>query len=130
MLGFSITVREFVNEVRAGLVGIVDANGAQLSGFDSSRPSTAVHTMVPYAVGSQPVLAANPARRRMVVSNPTNKTVFLFFGTTATLAIYTIPIPSNGAYEGPLNDYTGDVSVIWQSAPANGSVLHVTEITT
>ncbi len=109
---------------------LLDSLGNPVFGFDSSRPAGAAITAVPYVAGSVLALPANANRRKFIVANPTNKTVFLAFGATASLTAYTIPIASNGAYESDEDGYTGDVSVIWQSAPSAGPTLHVTEVTT
>jgi len=117
------------DNVRAATVAVVDTSGNQLSGFDASRPATATLTQVAAASVSTILLAANTARRRFMVHNSANKTVFLAFAATASLTAYSLPVPAGQSYEGPLNDYTGIVTFIG-AAGINTNNLFVTEITT
>lgn len=115
------------NDVRAAAVAVVDAAGVQIGGFDASRPANAALTTVPASAVSVIILPANAARRRFIVHNSSSKTLFLAFAATATTAAYTVAIAGQGTYQGVLNDYTGDVSGVWQAV--NGNAF-VTEITT
>ncbi len=109
-------------------VALVDGNGDQLTGFDSSRPATAVLTAVPFSVTSQVLLASNPARRQFKVYNATNKPVNLAYAATASAAAFTEIVPNGASFESVLDSYTGVISAFW-AVTATGS-LHVTEITT
>lgn len=113
--------------VRTAAVAVYDANGVQLSGFDSSRPATATLTSVPSSATSVSILAANAARRQVIVVNESSKTLFLAFAATATQTAYTVSVAGGATYVSPINSYTGVISGIW--ATANGNA-RVTEITT
>jgi hypothetical protein len=112
-------------------VAIVDSNGdlvfAAGSAFDPSRPATTVITTVPSSTSSTTLLTANPLRRRVIIWNHSTKALFVAFAATATAAAFSFSLGPGGSYEGPLNDYTGIITGIWNAA--NGNAL-VTEITT
>lgn len=124
---FSASIFGLGSDVRAQATAIVDTNGNQLSGFDSSRPATSTITTVPSSATSVTLLAANPARRQIVINNVSSKNLYVAFAATATTAAYTFLVPSMGTFVGPLNSYTGQVTGIWSTA--NGNAV-ITEITT
>src|SRR5579859_3207349 len=107
------------NDIRADATAIFDVNGNQLSGFDSSRPSTAAITSVPSSITSVTLLAANLARRRVIIVNESSKTLFVAFGATASATAYAVSIAGNQTYQGPLNDYTGQITGIWSAVNGN-----------
>ncbi len=111
----------------AATVALVDGNGDQLTGFDSSRPATSTLVSVPASITSVVLRAANAARRQIIIVNNGTKSLFLAFAATATVSAFTLPLAANGIYESPVNGYTGVISGIWSAV--NGSAL-VTEITT
>ena len=108
-------------------VAMVDGNGDQITGFDSSRPATSVLTQVAQSATSVVLKASNAARRQLFIYNDTNKELFIAFAATASLAAFTMMIPGKGSWELPLNGYTGIVSGIWSSAGAGNAM--VTEVT-
>lgn len=114
------------NDVRASAVAVFDPTGNQLSGFDASRPSTATITSVPSSASSVTLLAANVARRRMIIVNESSKTLFVAFAATATAAAYTVSVSGNSTYQGLLDDYTGIVTGIWSAVNGNARVTEVT----
>lgn len=116
-----------LTNARALDVAVTDANGDHLTGFDSSRPATAALTSVAASAVSVSLLAANADRRRVVIHNDGNKTLFVAFAATASVTAFTIVLAAGQVYDGRLNDYTGAISGIWSSA--NGSA-RITEITT
>jgi hypothetical protein len=109
-------------------VALVDANGDQIPGFDSSRPGNATLTQVVYGAGTVVVLAANPARRSVIIYNATNKPVNIAFAPTASLTVFSFVLAAGATEELPLNGYTGPISAIWQAGATAGTVLHVTEV--
>lgn len=117
------------NDLRAAVVGIFDPAGNQLSGFDSSRPANAAITTIPVSPTSGVILAANAARRQVIVTNESSKTLYLAFAATASVSSYTIPVPSGQTVTLTLNGYTGVISGIWSAADASHNA-RVTEITT
>lgn len=108
-------------------VAMVDGNGDQLTGFDSSRPATATLASVPSSAVSVVILVANAARRQYVVHNQSTKILYLAYAATATAAAFTVLVPANSEYESVLNSYTGVISGIWSAVNGNA---RVTEITT
>ena len=123
---FTASIRELTN-ARAADVAIVDANGDHVTGFDSSRPATAVLTTVIVTTVSISLLASNAARRRFIIHNDSTGTMFVAFAATATATAFTIELAGNNTYESPLNDYTGAISAIRAVGTSN---VRVTEITT
>ena len=107
-------------------VAIVDGNGDQLTGFDPSRPGTATITSVPSAITSSVLLAANPARRKVLVYNDSTKKLYVAFAATATTGAYTVQLPAGGFYESDVNCYTGVISGIWNAVNGNALVTSVT----
>lgn len=118
-----------LNDIRAAAVAIFNASGVQLSGFDPSRGSLASGTQIPYSATSQIALAANPNRRKARFYNGSNKTIYITLGSTCTPTNFTDQIPQNTSWETDLNEYTGDIAVLWVSAPSAGQKLNATEIT-
>ena len=110
---------------------IVDVNGNQLAGFDVSRPENATIASVAYATGAVPILAANLARRGVILFNATNKAINISLSVSgASSGVFSFQIPTNGSWESELNGYQGAISAFWLQAPSAGATLHVTEITT
>lgn len=124
LLGASL---QELGDVRAQHVAVVDGAGAQLTGFDPSRPATATITTVVVGTVSVVLAAANAARRRLVIHNDSAGTVFVAFAATATSSAFTYELGGNSTFDGPLNDYTGVVSAIRAASSSN---VRVTEITT
>lgn len=121
------TLRLLGADIRALDVAVVDGSGNQLTGFDASRPANATVANVVTSTTSATLFAANPARRRIVVHNESNNTLFVKFGATASPTSYTVLIPKQGLWEGPLNDYTGVVDAVLSGGTGTA---RVTEITT
>lgn len=115
------------NDIRAAAVAVFDPTGLQLSGFDSSRPSTAAITSVASSAASVTLLPANAARRRVIIVNESTKTLFVAFAATATATAYTVSLAGGATYQGALNDYTGIITGIWSVVNGNA---RITEITT
>ena len=73
------------------------------------------------------VSAANPLRRRFLLQNQKNESLYLKFGTGATTTDYHLELnkhnPSGGSVSSPIetNGYVGAISV----APASGSPSYV-----
>lgn len=116
-----------LGDVRAAVTAIVDPSGAQLSGFDQSRPANAAITSISLTANTSAVLApSNPARRQIIITNEGGKTLYVAFAATAAVAAYTVQVASHQTYTGDKDGYTGDISGI-QGGPAT---IRVTEITT
>ena len=120
------TIRLLTGDVRALDVAINDATGNQLSGFDSTRPATATLTNVVTSTTSAILLAANVARRQVFIYNDSNSTLYVKFGTTASVTSFTVLIPKNGAWESVLNGYTGTIDGVLSSGAGTARVTEVT----
>ena len=120
------TIRLLTGDVRALDVAINDATGNQLSGFDSTRPATATLTNVVTSTTSAILLAANVARRQVFIYNDSNSTLYVKFGTTASVTSFTVLIPKNGAWESVLNSYTGTIDGVLSSGAGTARVTEVT----
>ncbi len=119
------TIRVLTN-ARALDVAIVNAAGDQLVGFDQSRPGTGTLTQVPGSVTSVTIVAANAARRQVLVVNDGNAELFLAFGATATTSAYSVLVPRNSQWSSVLDSYTGEISGIWPVAVGNAIVTEIT----
>jgi hypothetical protein len=119
------TVRVLTNSTPFD-VAVTDGLGNQLTGFDSSKPATAVLTSVPSAITSSVLLASNPSRRKFIIYNASTKILYIAFAATASTSAYSFQLPANAGYEAHLSDYTGVISGIWSAV--NGAAK-VTEIT-
>ncbi len=115
-------------DATAADVSLVDGNGDQLTGFDSSRPATATLSALPFSATSQVLLVSNPARREFLVYNATNKPVNIAYAATSSATAFSFILAAGASFESVLNSYTGVISAFWPAA-ATGS-LHTTEITT
>ena len=120
------TIRLLTGDVRALDVAINDTAGNQLSGFDSTRPATATLTNVVTGTISAVLLAANVARRQVFIYNDSNSTLYVKFGTTASVTSFTVLIPKNGAWESVLNGYTGTIDGVLSSGAGTARVTEVT----
>lgn len=116
-------------DVDAPAIAIVDTNGNQLAGFDQSRPANATTVAVSQSATDAVILAANPARRAIILVNLAGQNLFVRLGSAATVTLYSFPVAGKSApLFLPMDWYTGALHGIW-SAAGSGSVL-VTEVTT
>lgn len=107
-------------------VAVVDGSGDQLTGFDGSRPTTATLTSVALSTTSAALLAANTARRGFYIHNDSGQLLYVAFAATATISAFTLRLPANGAYESPLNGYTGVISGIKATGAGNARITELT----
>jgi hypothetical protein len=97
----------------------------------SSLTDVAVSTATLSALASlgtsQQLLAANTARRGVILVNTDANAVLIKYGTTASATSFTARIPGSfGQWEMPGPIYTGRIDAIWE---ANGSgSLYATEL--
>jgi hypothetical protein len=122
------SVRE-VGDARPMDIVLLGADGLPVFGFNPSRPDTAVLNTLTFTGATQLISASNPARRKLIVYNATNKTLYIAFAATATLVAYTVPVAVNTPFEIELDGYTGDVSGILAGAPSGVNKVYVTELT-
>ena len=109
---------------------LLDQNGDPVFGFDPSRPDTATQVEHTMTGATQLLLAANAARRQVIIENATNKPLYLAYAPTATAATRTETVPVGGVWRSDLNGYTGDISGILQAVPSSVNKVYVTEVTT
>ncbi len=128
MVGLIGQLRNLLN-TRAMDVAVVDGNGDQLTGFDSSRPANAVSTTVTVdaTVGGTVLLVANLARRKFIIWNDTGSKIFVGYEAVVSATDFAYEVPNNGYYESDLNDYTGEIRAL---KPSGSGPVRVTEITT
>jgi hypothetical protein len=84
--------------------------------------TTSTDVALASAATSAQLLAANAARKGLMLTNTDANAVYLYYGTTATTAKYSVLIPSNGFWEMPQPIYTGRIDVIW-AADGSGSLI-------
>jgi hypothetical protein len=95
-----------------------------------AAPSTianAVNTAtIPISATSISLLAANPNRKKLIISNNTNQDLFIDFDSTAAIVDHAIKIPkiTNSGFIAnyELEQYTGIVSGVW-TANGTGAAL-------
>jgi len=99
-----------------------------LQQIQSTQPSASLTTTSTGGLRTaNAVSTANPARRRFMIQNQKNESLFLKFGTGATKTDYHLELnkhsPSGGSYSAPIetNGYVGAISV----APDSGSASYV-----
>lgn len=126
-MSLSSSLVTLTNDLRAAVVGIFDAAGNQLSGFDATRPANATIATVPVTTTDAVLLAANPDRRGVVLTNEASKTLYVAFGAVASATAYTYPVPSGQTKEFPLNGFTGAIHGVLSAGTGN---VRITEITT
>jgi len=88
--------------------------------------STASLSSAVSAAASAQLLAANAARKGLILVNTDANDCYVKYGTTSSATSFTAKIPNNGYWEMPKPIYTGRIDVIW-SAAGSGS-LYATEL--
>lgn len=93
----------------------------------NSFASQLVSTTVPVSAASVSFLAANAARKKLVISNNSNQDLYVDFDAAAAIADHTVKIPKVtpggfiASYE--LDQYTGVVSGIWAAAGTGAALV-------
>lgn len=75
------------------------------------------------AATSAQLLAANPSRNSLVVTNTDANDLYLKYGAGASTTSFTVRIPMNAYWEMPRPVYTGLIHAIW-SADGSGSAYY------
>jgi hypothetical protein len=88
--------------------------------------SSASVTALASSASSAQLLAANTARKGLILNNTDANAVLVKYGTTASATSFTVRIPLNGYWEMPKPIYTGRIDAIWE-ADGSGS-LYATEM--
>jgi hypothetical protein len=87
---------------------------------------SAVETSVADSATSVQLIAANPIRRGVTITNDSSARLYVRLGSdAATTALYTVALNQFDVYEVPLG-FTGAIQGIWASDPNDGAA-RVTE---
>ena len=105
---------------RPAHVVLVDSAGLPIFGSPGGGSLGAVATITTFgaAAVSTLLLASAAGRKAARVFNTSNRALLLAYASTATLALYTVAIPQGGSFK--IDDYTGDVSGIWETGSLTG----------
>lgn len=140
-----LTSLQLLDDVIATLGGALPAKAALLAGSDGANPkalktdaagqllvvasseifSSAVVSSVASSLTSVPLLAANPNRKRVIISNASTQLLYIKLGSGASATSFTVRLATFAYWEIPFT-YTGDIEGAW--AVVNGSAL-ITEMT-
>jgi len=96
-------------------------------GLPMFTSSTANLTSVPASTTSSTVLAANGARKGLILQNTDSNPAYVKFGATASTSSFTVRVPGNSNWE--MTDtcvWTGRIDAVW-SATSSGAMA-VTEM--
>lgn len=96
------------------------SSGGSSSGNATSVATAGNVTTVDASTNAVTLLAANAARKKLIVINSSTAIMYLAFGETATVAEHTIAVGNGDGYE--LEGYTGVVSAIWAAATGKAMI--------
>lgn len=96
------------------------SSGGSSSGNATSVATAGNVTTVDASTNAVTLLAANAARKKLIVINSSTAIMYLAFGETATVAEHTIAVGNGDGYE--LEGYTGIVSAIWAAATGKAMI--------
>lgn len=93
--------------------------------FTMQRQSRAVVTSVASSATSTALVAANPARKRMVIQNTSTAILYVLLGggTATATAAHSIQLASNAYVQ--IEGFTGAVSGIWASANGQANITEL-----
>lgn len=104
-------------------------NGAQyveILGTAGTAVSTTTLSNVAASATNVTVLAANTARKRLIIHNDSTSKVRLKFGATASSTSFTLALNAYETYESPpFNIYTGIIDGIWETATGSARVTEM-----
>jgi hypothetical protein len=105
----------------------VGADGVAVDASDTApvpvylpKAGTATVTSVADSASVQTLVAANAARKMLIICNDSTSILYVKFGSAATVADFSYKVLANGHLELPQPIYTGIVTGIW-SADASGA---------
>ena len=122
------SVRE-AGDARPMDVFLLDASGNPVTSLAGPRPANAEIDVLTFTAATQVIAAADPARRKLIVYNATNKTLYLSYAATSSLTEFSVPVAVNTAYEISGDDYAGIISGILAGAPSGVNKVYVTKVT-
>lgn len=121
---------DIINGVGADAVNIQDGgNSITVDGTVSTNQitsGTATLSNVAGSAASVTILASNASRKMAMIQNDSASSLYLKFGTTASISSYTVLMVSNSYYELPNPVYTGRLDGIWLVATGNARVTELT----
>lgn len=89
--------------------------------------ATAATTSVASATSSGPIIAANPARKTVVIVNDSTADLYLRYGAgTASLTTYTHRLGPNDEITVSGWEWIGDITGIWSAVNGNARVTETT----
>jgi len=86
------------------------------------RVSDARLSSLASAATSQPLVAANPDRRGLIVVNTDANDLFLKYGATASTADFSVKVAAGGSWTMPAPVFTGRIDAIWAGDGAGAAV--------
>lgn len=87
----------------------------------TTAPQTATLTQPPAANTTAVLLAANGARKGVIIQNDGSTALSLAFASTASATAYTILIPAAGSWTMGDFVYGGPISGIWAGSPTGNA---------
>lgn len=120
----SPSITQFSDGTTPAQKAAVDAAGGVAV---SNRAANAALTNVASVLTSVVVLAANPARKTVIVYNDSTANLKIAFSALASATSFTLLLPPGVAYEPAITSYTGAISGIWDAANGFARVTEVTQ---
>src|SRR5438067_7512120 len=88
--------------------------------------ATATLTSVAASATTVALLAANNARKGVIVTNDSTAIMYLAYAATASTTAYTVPIAGGGYWEmPPVPLYRGALSAVWSSATGSARLTEL-----
>lgn len=85
--------------------------------------SSATVTSVNSANTNTTLLAANTARRKVLITNTDANALRVKLGATASATSFSVAIPANGYWEMPDPPYTGIIDGIWDADGSGAAII-------
>lgn len=101
-------------------VGLVDVNGNLLGSV-----ATATLSNVAGSASNVTLVAANTARKGLIIFNDSTATLYVKFGATASTSSFTVLLRPNGLYEMTGVIYQGIVDGIFSAANGNARITEL-----
>lgn len=92
----------------------------------TSTCGTATLTNVAGSATSVSLLAANTARRQVIIWNDSTALLYVKFGATASTTSFTFQVVGGGYLELPMPVYTGAIDGIWVTATGSARITELT----
>jgi hypothetical protein len=116
-------VAQLMQETSNGVWAAVGPNNPLAMG--NARAATASLTSVASSATTVQLLAANTARRGVIIYNESTAVLFVKFGTTASNTSYTLQLAANTSWTMADPIYTGRIDGIWAAANGNARITEL-----